>query len=463
MRTPIHRHAVVVALACALTFSVAAGAADGSARQIESLDALLKQVLETTDAEAKADAARERRFLAERDQQQKRVDEARALLATEEARGERLRAAFAAQQDALLKSRAAIRATAGGAADLRATVKQVGREVAGLLRASLITAQFRGRAEKVESIAGKNGVPSIAELEDLWHLLLQEAVESGRSVRFTDEVVGGDGKGDRRTVTRIGAFTAVSDGRFLRYLPDNGRLVLPMRQPARRLRGIAEDLETATDGMVAAPVDPTRGALLAVLAQQPGVFDRVQQAGAVGYFIVAIGLLALGAIGERAFRLQHVLRDAKLQQKAETANGTNPLGRLLLVARASPNADAELLARKLDEAILVELPALRRRLPMLAVLATAAPLVGLLGTVAGMIETFQSMTLFGSGDPKVVSGGLSLALVATELGLVVAIPVLLSHAWLRGLSNRIVHLLEQQAAGLVAQREEHERVLAGAR
>ncbi|MBI4693448.1 MAG: MotA/TolQ/ExbB proton channel family protein [Gammaproteobacteria bacterium] len=452
--------AAAFALACLAGNVCGAPAAPAD---LQSLDALLKDVLEANDRESAADAAREQRFLAERDQQQARVDEARALLAAEQARGERLRSTFSTQQDALEKSRAAIREAAGGAAELRATVKRIGGDVGSLLRASLVTAQFPDRATKAETIAAQDGVPTIDDLQELWHLLLQEAVESGKTVRFAHDVAGPGGKAERREVLRVGAFTALGQGRFLRYLPETGRLVEPARQPESPLRGLAGDLESAPGGIVPAPIDPTRGALLAVLAQRPGVIDRVRQAGVVGYFILALGLVALGAIGERAWRLHRVLRDVTQQRQADIPNGANPLGRLLLVARGNAAVDAETLALKLDEAILAELPALRRRLSMLGVLATAAPLVGLLGTVAGMIETFQSMTLFGSGDPKVVSGGISLALVATELGLVVAIPILLSHAWLHGVSNRVVHLLEQEAAALVAHREEHKRVAAGVR
>jgi biopolymer transport protein ExbB len=182
--------------------------------------------------------------------------------------------------------------------------------------------------------------------------------------------------------------------------------------------------------------------------------DRINQAGVVGYFILFLGFLALLIIAERFITLLDVRRKVLRQQSIDQTRTDNPLGRLRLVEQDSKQADAETLGLKLDQAILKEIPKLRRRLPMLAVFATAAPLLGLLGTVAGMIETFQSMTIFGAGDPRVVSSGISLALVATELGLVVAIPILLLHGWLHDLSNQIIHLLEEEIAALVARREE---------
>jgi biopolymer transport protein ExbB len=147
------------------------------------------------------------------------------------------------------------------------------------------------------------------------------------------------------------------------------------------------------------------------------------------------------------------------QKDHSVAASDNPLGRLRLVERNHPKDSPEALGLKLDQAILKEIPRLRRLLPTLAVLATAAPLLGLLGTVAGMIETFQSMTLFGAGDPKLVAGGISLALVATELGLLVAIPILLLHSLLHGMSNKLIHTLEEEIAAIVARREEQAAVM----
>jgi biopolymer transport protein ExbB len=205
---------------------------------------------------------------------------------------------------------------------------------------------------------------------------------------------------------------------------------------------------------VPVPVDPSRGAILALLVQSPDVIERLRQAGVIGYLILGLGGIALLVVGERFVTLIGIRRRVIRQQKNGDTAADNPLGRLREVERGSRHADAETLGLKLDQAIMKEIPRLRVRLPMLAVVATAAPLLGLLGTVAGMIETFQSMTLFGAGDPKVVSGGISLALVATELGLIVAIPILLLHGWLFGISNQIIHVLEEEIAALVARREE---------
>ena len=120
----------------------------------------------------------------------------------------------------------------------------------------------------------------------------------------------------------------------------------------------------------------------------------------------------------------------------------------------NPSANAETLELKLNEAVLKETPALENSLTLLKIIAAVAPLLGLLGTVTGMILTFQAITIFGAGDPKAMAGGISSALVTTVLGLCVAIPTLLLHTVVNGRSKKIMHILEEQSAGMIAKQEE---------
>ena len=150
--------------------------------------------------------------------------------------------------------------------------------------------------------------------------------------------------------------------------------------------------------------------------------------------------------------------DKKVQQQLNDEQpADNPLGRIMTIYRKNPDIDTETLGLKLDEAILKEMPALHRGLGTLALLAAIAPLLGLLGTVTGIIETFQSITLFGTGDPRTISGGISQALVTTVMGLVTAIPLLLLHSFLSTKSNRLVHILDEKSASFVAQLAESHR------
>lgn len=139
-----------------------------------------------------------------------------------------------------------------------------------------------------------------------------------------------------------------------------------------------------------------------------------------------------------------------MQLESGKIKGDSPLGRVWAVYQSSKSINVETLELKLDNAILKEMPELEKGLPLLKLLSSVAPLLGLLGTVTGMILTFQAITLFGTGDPKLMAGGISQALVTTVLGLVVAIPILLLHAIASTRSKEIVQILEEQAAGLIA-------------
>lgn len=418
-----------------------------------SLDQLLEQVRDSHQREASANHEREQRFAAARDQQQALVDAARAALAAEQTRADQLRSSFVTQREALEKARLALAESAGDIDQLRGVPRQVAASASRSVHTSLVSAELEGREAGLARIAANPRLPVAADLEEVWRVLLGEAVASGKVERYTATVVDAAGVEGAREVIRVGGFSLLSGDEFLRFLPESARLVAPSRQPDSELRRVAHHLNDADGKLVVAPVDVSHGAMLGMLAQRPSLLEHLAQAGAVGCVIIALGLVGLALAAERLRYLLSARHAMAAQLHSATPRDDNPLGRLRAAAQAARHADAEALGLKLDETILAELPALRRRLPALAVLATAAPLLGLLGTVAGMIQTFQAMAMFGAGDPKIVSAGISLALVATELGLVVAIPMLLAHAGLHGMSNRLIHVLEHDAAALVATRE----------
>jgi len=419
-----------------------------------TLDDLVRQVQEERISEKKDIIEREEKFRQAHDQQQQLLEEAQAKLAAAQKRGDDLRAQYEQNQSALEQQGNTLTERMGSLAALHDIVTQLANDIDAVIDNSLVTAQIPERDKFLDRISASKALPAIDDLEQLWRLALGEMAESGKIVTYTAKVIDNTGTEVEQTVTRVGVFNAVSNGRFLYYNPENNRLQEPARQPSGKYQAMAKDLEEGQGGITGFPVDPTRGILLTLLIQSPDLKARIQQAGVIGYFILALGLLALGISGERFIRLTGIQREVNRQRTQTVVFPDNPLGRLRQVERDSPHADAETLGLKLDQTIMKEIPKLRRHLPMLAVFATAAPLLGLLGTVAGMIETFQSMTLFGAGDPKIVSGGISLALVATELGLLVAIPILLLHGWLHGLSNQIIHVLEEEIAAIVARREE---------
>ena len=420
-----------------------------------SLDDLLQDVLKQREVQKQENAARERRFLEAREQQRDILAAAQATLAREQARSDALRTEYEQNQAAIARQSEALGQATGDLGELHGVSRQIAGDLKGVVAGSLYSAQEPKRAEGLQTLADSKELPSIQALEWLWHVTLSEMVESSKVVRFDAKVAAPDGTEQDAKVTRIGAFNLISGGQYLRYLADTDQIVMPTGQPSDRYVELAEALEKGTEGVHMMAVDPTRGALLALLMQRPGFVERIQQAGAIGYVILALGAAALGVVIERLVVLGRVRRGMRQQQAANLPQADNPLGRLRIIERDNPGDDAETLGLKLDQGVLQEAPRLRRLLPALAVCATAAPLLGLLGTVAGMIETFQAMTLFGAGDPKLVAGGISLALVATELGLLVAIPILLLHSWLYGTSNRLMHSLDEEVAAIVARREAH--------
>ena len=279
-------------------------------------------------------------------------------------------------------------------------------------------------------------------------------VESGRVSRFDTPVVLPNGEEASKTVTRVGVFNAVADGEYLTWLSDVQKLSVLGRQPKSRYLDTAEDLSAGTGGPIRFAVDPSRGSILSLLVQTPSVSERLQFGGIIGYIILTLGgLTFLGGL-VRLLQLLVTSGKVKSQLRAETPDDGNPLGRVLGVYQKHRDLEPEALELKLDEAILREQAQADRFLWAVKVVAAAAPLMGLLGTVTGMIRTFQAITLFGTGDPKLMAGGISEALVTTMLGLVVAIPLVLLHSFLKTLSRRIMETLGEQSIGMVATRAE---------
>jgi biopolymer transport protein ExbB len=198
-------------------------------------------------------------------------------------------------------------------------------------------------------------------------------------------------------------------------------------------------------------VDFTRGQILRAVVRSKTPVERVREdGGVVGFVIIAVGALGLALCLWKLFSLYRTGSRIRRQMKDGGSDVSNPLGRVLAVYSDNPGVDLETLELKLDEAILRETAPLETGLGFIKVLYIVAPLLGLLGTVVGMIATFQMITLFGTGDPRMMAGGISTALVTTVLGLVVAIPLTLLHSFLQSKARALIQVLEEQAAGIVA-------------
>jgi len=423
----------------------------------QSLEELLQIIKQEHTQEKKEFAERENKFRLQKDKQLQLLEEAKLSLLREEKRGERLRGQYDKNEYVLKKQQEILKDRMGSLGELHGIVRQIAGDIDVIIDSSLVSVQKPDRDEVLDLLSSSKELPAIKQLEELWLLTMDELVESGKVVKFPAKIITVNGDEVKRDAVRVGVFNAVSGGNYLRNLPETGKLIEPGRQPSQRFRDMAMKLEQASTGMVPFPIDPTRGAMLALLVQTPDLKARIEQGGLVGYIIIAIGIIGLLIALERFIVLTITDRKVHRQLKSKKP-GNNPLGRIMQVHENNPDVDTETLGLKLDEAILKELPAIQRGLGTLSLLAAVAPLLGLLGTVTGIIETFQSITLFGTGDPRVMSGGISQALVTTVMGLLVAIPLLLLHSFLSAKSNQLIQILDEKSLAFVALLAEINRI-----
>ncbi len=426
-----------------------AGTALGST---EDLDALVEKVRQEALLEASHDQERIDRFLSERDSQQQLLEDARQQLARENNRADRLRDTYEGNEQTLTQYELDLEERAGDLNDLFAIVRQTAVNANGVLDTSLVAAEREERSSFLLDLGKGESKPSIDDIRQMWTMILSEIAESGKVVKFNATVIKPQGDETQQVVTRAGVFNSVSEGAFLRYLPESGKLVELSRQPAARFQSMALELESSTAGMHAFALDPSKGAILSLMVQSPDLIERMQQGGGIGYLILILGAIGVLLVIHRAFSLLLSRRAIEAQLGSDEIDQKNALGRLKHIASGITGSNIDAVAMRLDEQLAEESSLLNRGLPTVAVLAAVSPLLGLLGTVTGMIETFQSITLFGTGDPKLMSGGISQALITTQLGLAVAIPLVLFHSLLVGRANRIVEKLGKFSSDIVSER-----------
>jgi len=429
-----------------------------SAWSADTLDQLLNEVKKARSEMSQENKEREARFQRERDNQRALLRELQAELSREEQRSNQLTAAFTENEQLLTEMSDNLQVQVGNFGELFGVVRQVAGDTVGIIKSSLISAQYPDRSNVAARLAQIKGLPSIEDLDALRILLFEEMVQSGEVSRFPATIVTADGRDEQVDVVRVGVHNLITGDRFLSFDTETGSIKELARQPQDRFRAAINDLFVATPpAIVNSAVDPSRGSLLGLLIQAPSLPERIDQGGVVGYVIIGLGIIGLLIALWRLLFLSGVSAGMRKQLKTSEASEKNPLGRILKVYDENRMNDTETLELKLDEAILREAPALEKWQGGIKVLAAVAPLLGLLGTVTGMIATFQAITLFGTGDPKLMAGGISQALVTTVLGLCVAIPLVLLHSWVAGRSRSLIEVLEEQTAGMIAQKAESDR------
>ena len=290
----------------------------------------------------------------------------------------------------------------------------------------------------------------IKVLQTLFMELYEAQAETGF---FNTELILEDGTPIQSEVAHIGPFTLLHDGKLLHYEPSINRAVVVSDVKHTVLLFIASNIPKAADAdFIKAPVDLSRGEVLALPATSINLIEHIYEGGWIAYLISMLGVYALILILSKLFMLQSCLNTVRDQKYDSKYQLDNPLGRVLSVGQRNIT-DTEELEWATEQAVLREIPLLEWGFSTIKVVIIAAPLLGLLGTVLGMIETFQAITTYGAGDPKIMAQGISRALVTTMLGLGFAIPLLLLYNWATTYSKEIRSILEEQSVGLlVAQR-----------
>ena len=454
---------ILFVLSLTLNTFIFAQESESDEAEISTVEALLQLVKEGKTKEQSANAEREAKFMANKNQQAAILAAEKRELARQERIADQLEAEYKKNEEILRVKEEAYQKELGSLVELFGHLQSSAGEAAVQFSGSLTSPQYGlERVDFLNELTSKMSetteLPTIREIEGLWYELQREMVASGQVVSFDTTVIDVDGESSTCNVTRVGLFNAVCDGKYLEYVASTGQYAFLPRQPAGRFTKTAKSVGNADAGEQVRfgidPTGPTGGSLLANLIQTPSLAERAAQGREVGYAIIFVGLIGIGLAFWKLWSLYVLGKAVRAQSGSKTLDVRNPLGRVLKVGEENFSKDIDTLELKLAEAIMAERPSIERGIGAVRIISVVAPLAGLLGTVTGMIVTFQMITLYGTGDPKLMAGGISQALVTTVLGLLVAIPTTLLHSFTASSAKGIISVLEEQSTGILAERAE---------
>ena len=424
--------------------------------QANSLFELLDLVEKGLQIERAENLRREREFEQQKENQAQLLAEAKATLADIEALSLEYETTYNQNERVIGEFEADLIEQLGQMGELFGVVRQVANDTSGQIWDSLISSQLGDRRELLDRLGRSKELPSTEDLEALWFELQREMTQQGQVVRYNTAVLTTEGNTEMREVVRAGPFAVISRGKYLLWEPVQNKLRELTRQPPSKYLNTVSGFENLKTGYAVLALDPSRGSLLNALTDTPSPQERITQGGGVGYVILTLGGFTFLLGIWRWVVVLSTSRKVTAQQKSDYVDKGNPLGRVLSVFEDNREIDAETLELKLDEAVLRESSSITRYIWLVKTVSAISPLLGLLGTVTGMIKTFQAITLFGAGDPKMMAGGISEALVTTMLGLIVAIPLVLLYDTLANSTRYIMDVLDEQSAGLIASRSERD-------
>ena len=415
-----------------------------------NLEGLLQSVKTEANKELKVEKQRLQEFIDNKNNQAALLKESKKILAQEEAQSKKLKEIIDANELLLEEKEAELNTKAASLGQMFGSVRQSSSDFLANFQNSLTASQDPLKEEVFTKFANSKKLPNLEELTTFWHSMLDEIIKSGNISQYETNVILNTGEKVNEEVTRVGLFAAVSNGKYLTYSNDMKSLVELAVQPSSNILSDAKAFETS-NSIQNITIDPTRGTLFEMIENNPTILDRVNQGGIVGYIILALGGLGLLI----ALYKMIVLNISSIKIKSQIKNiekpkTNNSLGKIADIFYKNVNDSINDLEIKIGEAILRETNNIKKGQSFVKLLAAVTPLLGLLGTVTGMIATFQAITLFGTGDPKLMAGGISTALITTVLGLITAIPLLFAYTYISSKSEELVSILEEQSIGLLA-------------
>ena len=357
--------------------------------------------------------------------------------------------------------------------ELAGFVRTCAKDLDSLLVQSPQSAFNKDRNSFLTPVINQERFWAMDDIRKMSDILFDEILASGQVSVRQGMVVDRQGKDRTAQILGIGNFTSLymlnddtgqqSETGFLLYSDQSSRFFALSRLPSDRL---ADQMNAYLAGKSdSVPVDISKGGALRRFTHELKLIDQVPKGGLLVWPILALlGLAALILLERLCFFLRHRIGIQPFMDKLSAllesenfegcrdlmqANKRGFIPRVLLKALPAREQSRTDMENVLQEAIMAEIPAIERFLSTLGMLAAIAPLMGLLGTVTGMINTFHVITYYGAGDPRMMSGGISEALVTTMLGLTVAIPIMLFHTLLSRRVETQISMMEEKSVAFV--------------
>ncbi|MGB5917502.1 MotA/TolQ/ExbB proton channel family protein [Arcobacter sp.] len=414
------------------------------------LTSLLQSVQNDSKKEMQAEKQRLQTFIDNKEKQKELLIQTEKELKKEELRTDKLKNLIDEKEKVLAKKEEELKIKAANLGEIFGSVRQTSSDFLINFQSSLTASEDLKKEEQFLKLSNSKKLANIQELKEFWHSMLDEIIKSGNIAQYDADVILATGEKTKEKVTRVGLFAATSNGKYLTYSNDMKSLVELTVQPSGSAVQLAKDFESSNE-ISNIIIDPTRGTLFEMIANNPTIMDRITQGGIVGYIILILGALGLlFALFKMIVLNISSIKIKKQMKNISEINQDNSLGKIAHIFYKNSNDSINDLEIKIGQAILKETTQIKKGQSFVKLLAAVTPLLGLLGTVTGMIATFQAITLFGTGDPKLMAGGISTALITTVLGLVTAIPLLFAYTYISSKSEELVSILEEQSIGLLA-------------